>query len=75
MQEKSQPNDIAEEEDNGRGPPPGSDSGSDTEGEGSEYDSDATEGGELARRLSTIAVTSKRDRNESKEERRRARRH
>ncbi|CDU23322.1 related to LTV1-low-temperature viability protein [Sporisorium scitamineum] len=58
------------EEDDGRGPPSGSDSGSDTEdGQGSDYDSDATEGGELARRLSTIAVTAKRDRNESKEER------
>ncbi|SNX84089.1 related to LTV1 - low-temperature viability protein [Melanopsichium pennsylvanicum] len=34
-----------------------------------DYDSDATEGGELARRMSTIAVTSKRDRNESKEDR------
>ncbi|CBQ68111.1 related to LTV1-low-temperature viability protein [Sporisorium reilianum SRZ2] len=60
----------AEEEDDGRGPPSGSDSGSDTEdGQGSDYDSDATEGGELARYLSTIAVTAKRDRNESKEER------
>lgn len=57
-----------EEENDGRGPPSGSDSGSDTE-DGEEYDSDATEGGELARRMSTIAVTSKRDRNESKEER------
>ncbi|EST06622.1 Low temperature viability protein [Kalmanozyma brasiliensis GHG001] len=59
-----------DEEDDGRGPPSGSDPGSDTEeGEGSEYDSDTTEGGELARRLSTIAVTAKRDRNESKEDR------
>ena len=57
------------EEDDGRGPPSnGSSSGSDTEGE-EEYDSDATEGGELARRMSTIAVTAKRDRNESKEDR------
>lgn len=55
------------EEEDGRGPPSGgsSDSGSDTE----EYDSDATEGGELAKRLSTIAVVDKRDRNESKEDR------
>ncbi|ETS63935.1 hypothetical protein PaG_02264 [Moesziomyces aphidis] len=63
--------DAEEDEDDGRGPPSGaSDSGSDTEdGDGDEYDSDATEGGELARRLSTIAVTTKRDRNESKEDR------
>lgn len=61
-----------EQEDDGRGPPSESDSGSDTEdGEagGSDYDSDATEGGELARRMTTIAVTAKRDRNESKEDR------
>lgn len=59
-----------DEENDGRGPPSGSDSGSDTEdGEDEEYDSDATEGGELAKRMSTIAVTAKRDRNESKEDR------
>ena len=55
-----------DDEDDGRGPPSGSDSGSDTE-EGEDYDSDATEGGKLARHMSTIAVTAKRDRNESKE--------
>lgn len=68
---KTSVEDEDEGEDDGRGPPPavgGSDSGSDTE-EGEEYDSDATEGGELARRMSTIAVTAKRDKNESKEER------
>lgn len=61
-----------DDEDDGRGPPSGgkSDSGSGTEdGESDEYDSDATEGGELARRMSTIAVTAKRDKNESKEDR------
>lgn len=66
-------NGVNEEDDDGRGPPSGSDSGSDTEDgekhDGSEYDSDATEGGELARHMSTIAVTAKRDRNESKEDR------
>ncbi|SPO21302.1 related to LTV1 - low-temperature viability protein [Ustilago trichophora] len=66
---QSELNSLNEEEGDGQGPPSaGSDSGSDTE-EGEEYDSDATEGGQLARHMSTIAVTAKRDRNESKEDR------
>ena len=61
---------VDEDQDDGRGPPSNSGSGSDTEdGQASDYDSDATEGGQLARHFSTIAVTAKRDRNESKEDR------